>query len=94
MKKILGLAVITFAANTWAHGSKSGMTVHAIEKAVENFNKDHQEHAAHFSGVKGWPDGTKIAVRIYIGPRDSIQYSCVEVMENNEEHVDCSENGA
>jgi hypothetical protein len=77
------LGVVPVAA--LAHGTKLSMTKEAINAALDKFSKEETASVNGFVGVKGWPDGHNIMVKIYLGNNTTVQYTCMEhEMENAE----------
>jgi hypothetical protein len=93
-KALLALTCISgfsFGSAAWAHGTKSGMTAHAIQEVTKIFEKDHAHHGDSYLGIKGWPSGSKIIVRVYLTEDQTLKYSCTEVEEHGKESLVCIE---
>ncbi len=91
MKKsiVLGLMAILMPLSVFAHGDKVGVTQHAIETVLEKFKKEEATQVEKFLGVKAWPDGQKVQVKVYLPNSTFIQYGCSEHEMNGEEMVMC-----
>lgn len=78
MKKLLALvfAVVAFPLLAFAHGDKVDMTGDGISAALKKFTTENAGQMSSFSGVKGWLDGDKIMVKVYLTGNATITYSC------------------
>lgn len=60
-----------------AHGDLVEMTTVSVKQGLAQFKVDHPEHASHFTGVKAWPVGSDIKLKIYLPDNTTINYTCV-----------------
>lgn len=60
-----------------AHGDLIEMTTVSVKQGLAQFKFDHPEHAMHFTGVKAWPVGSDIKLKIYMPDNTTINYTCV-----------------
>lgn len=75
--KILAIALSLIASTSaFAHGTSVDMTGASISVALSQLKVDHPEHVAHFQGVKGWPEGDLINVKIYLPDNATVVYVC------------------
>ncbi len=65
------------SASAFAHGDLIEMTTVSVKEGLAQFKKDHPEHATHFTGVKAWPVGSDIKLKMYLPDNTTINYTCV-----------------
>lgn len=75
--KILACAVsLCVSAVALAHGNALDMTAASVTQVLTQLKVDHPEHVEHFQGVKGWPEGDTLKVRIYLPDSATLTYVC------------------
>ena len=90
---IVVLCLVGLPSGAWAHGNKVDSTQHVLETALEKFKQEESAASVEaFSGVKAWPDGSDIKVKIYLSANTSLQYTCMEHVMDGKEMVMCSKN--
>lgn len=86
---LLVVVAMGLAQTGQAHENKIKMTNLHLSAALEQFESKETALAESFTGVKAWPYGHSVKVRIYVGKQGSILYSCKEVEEDGAEKVVC-----
>lgn len=78
MKVSLAVAslAVYFSSIAFAHGKPIDMTTASVTEGIAQFKKDHPEHIEHFQGIKAWPVGTTIELKIYLPDNASVGYTC------------------
>jgi len=80
IKPILLLGMFLIPAFALAHGSKIGAIGSSVAAALEHFEEESSEPTiGRIVGVKGWSDGSKMRVKIYLGsPSEELRFECKE----------------
>ncbi|MDZ4676351.1 MAG: hypothetical protein SGI74_02485 [Oligoflexia bacterium] len=76
INKLLVVTALFLPVISFAHGNKASMTAASIVVATEKFEKDYAAQLVNYTGVKGWPEGAKVQVKIYLTNSKVIGYSC------------------
>ena len=90
----LSLAIVS-SSSAWAHGNKFSMTAEAISAAGEKFEVDEKASLKLFTGVKGWLDGDKVQVKVYLSDNTTVGYTCAMMeMNGDDDMMMCSRSGS
>jgi hypothetical protein len=78
MKKF-ALILVSCAVSSvaFAHGDVLDMTAASVAQGLKQLEADHPEHVEHFQGVKAWPVGADIKLKIYLPDNVTMGYTCV-----------------
>lgn len=78
MKKIaIALVSCAFSTVALAHGNVLDMTAASVAQGLKQLKIDHPEHVDHFQGVKAWPVGSEIKLKIFLPANGLVNYTCV-----------------
>lgn len=93
MKKVI-LAVICLPVLALAHGSPIEATEAAALKALALFKGESEQVKANFHGIKAWPSGADIFVKVYLSKdnKDALNYSCVMNHASGHDEIECKKN--
>jgi len=91
MKKLIISAIIAFGPTfALAHGDVLDVVQESVAASFSLFSKD--EPAAikkAFTGVKAWPSGSKVMVKVYLKDMDAMSYSCEMDHSGGNDEVVC-----
>jgi hypothetical protein len=77
MKSIAFVLVsCALSATAFAHGNILDMTAASVAEGLKQLKADHPEHVDHFQGVKAWPAGADLKLKIYLPDNVTIGYTC------------------
>ncbi len=77
MKKLILAAAIALPGLAHAHGNVFAMTKMSVDAALERFQADEPTSIVQdYKGIRSWPIGDELKVRVYHGPQESIVYTC------------------
>lgn len=87
---IVTLLVSIVPAFAFAHGNKVDTTSHALSTALQKFSQEEAANIPNFLGVKAWPDGHNIQVKVYLPENGVILYTCGEHEMDGQEMMMCT----
>jgi hypothetical protein len=91
MNKILVvLAACAVSSLALAHGNVLDMTAASVTEGLKQLKIDHPEHVDHFQGVKAWPVGADIKLKIYLPDNVTVGYTCVHKDQGDAGKVACA----
>ncbi|MCB0414305.1 MAG: hypothetical protein KDD50_08235 [Bdellovibrionales bacterium] len=94
MKKLLIAAIFALPMLAHAHGDVFEMTEMSVSEALRKFQTEETTSTIQaYRGVRAWPSGAEIKVRVYYGAQDSFLYSCeMDHATGAEEKIVCQKN--
>ena len=75
----LGLAGILVPKLSLGQGNKAQLIQAGITAALAKFQKDDPSSVPNIAGSKGWVDGDKVQVKVYLSGNFTLRYSCHEM---------------
>ena len=89
---LLALVIAAIPLTSFAHGTKAAVTAAAVDAAIEKFGKEEAaETIAAFTGVKGWPSGAALNVKVYLSnATKEINYTCQHMDHGGQMMVTCT----
>ena len=90
LKKFAAASLFSLSVGAFAHGTKVEATLHGVQSAIEVFKSaETKEVQETFTGVKGWPSGSNIKVKVYLTGDKTLDYVCTEDHSGHHEVMTC-----
>ncbi len=85
------LLAVALPMSAFGHGSVIELTDLSATAALTKFQAEETEPTLDdFNGIKAWPSGAVIKVKVYLKSSDALVYSCQMVHDGADEEMVCT----